>query len=71
MLRIIAGNREWTRNYTVKLNLAMNPKCPASTAVKFLNYLQDRDLLAIMKSKDVPSVIGTHARRILGKKGKL
>ena len=71
VLRIIAGNREWTRNYTVKLNLAMNPKCPASTAVKFLNYLQDRDLLAIMKSKDVPSVIGTHARRILGKKGKL
>jgi hypothetical protein len=71
VLRIIAGNREWTRNYTVKLNLAMNPKCPASTAVKFLNYLQDRDLLTIMKSKDVPSVIGTHARRILGKKGKL
>jgi hypothetical protein len=71
VLRIIASNREWTRNYTVKLNLATNPKCPAGTAVKFLNYLQDRDLLAIMKSKDVPSVIGTHARRILGKKGKL
>jgi len=71
VLRIIAGNREWTRSYSVKLNLAMNPRCPASTAVKFLNYLQDRDLLTIMKSKDVPSVIGTHARRILAKKGKL
>jgi hypothetical protein len=71
VLRIIAGNREWTRNYTVKVNLAMNPKCPAPTAVKFLNYLQERDLQTIMKSKDVPSVICTHARRILMKKGKV
>ncbi|HBZ68234.1 MAG TPA: hypothetical protein DEP35_00125 [Deltaproteobacteria bacterium] len=71
VLRIIASNREWTRNYTVKVNLAMNPKVPASSAVKFLNYLQDRDLLTIMKSKDVPSVISTHARRILTKKGKI
>jgi hypothetical protein len=71
VLRIIASNREWTRNYTVKVNLAMNPKCPVSTAVKFLNYLQDRELATIMKSKDVPSVISTHARRILTKKGKI
>jgi len=71
VLRIIAGNREWTRNYTVKVNLATNPKCPAPTAVKFLNYLQERDLQTIMKSKDVPSVICTHARRILMKKGKV
>jgi hypothetical protein len=71
VLRIIAANREWTRSYTVKVNLAMNPKCPASTAVKFLNYLQERELRSIMKSKDVPSVICTHARRLLQKKGKI
>ena len=39
--------------------------------VKFLNYLQDKDLKNVMKSKDVPSVIAAHARRILTKKGKL
>ncbi len=71
ILRIIAANREWTRNYQVKLGLATNPKCPAPSAMKFLNFLQDRDLKSIMKSKDVPSVISLHARRLLQKKGKI
>lgn len=71
VLRIIAHNREWTRNYSVKLGLATNPKCPAPTAMKFLNFLQERDLRNIMKSKDVPSPVSTHARRILQKKGKI
>ena len=40
-------------------------------AMKFVNYLQDKDLQKLMKSKDVPTVISRHARRILTKKGKL
>jgi hypothetical protein len=71
VLRVIARNREWTRDYQVKLALAANPKCPRSTAMKFVNYLQDRDLKAMMRSKDVPTAISTHARRILTKKGKI
>ena len=71
ILRIIAANREWTRNYQVKLGLATNPKCPVPSAMKFLNFLQVRDLKAIMKSKDVPSAISTHSRRLLQKKGKI
>ena len=39
--------------------------------MKFLNYLQDRDLKVLMRSRDVPRPISTHARRILMKKGKL
>lgn len=71
VVRIIANNRDWTKSYTVKLNLVMNPRCPQATAMRFLNYLQDKDLRGIMRSKDVPSAISTHARRILTKKGKL
>jgi hypothetical protein len=71
VLRAIAQNRDWTRSYPVKLALATNPKTPPPAAVKFLNYLQERDLRGIMKSKDVPSAISTHARRILSKKGKV
>ncbi|MAJ61131.1 MAG: hypothetical protein CBC48_14920 [bacterium TMED88] len=70
ILRLISANKDWTRNYSVKLALTRNPKTPQPQAVKFLNYLQDRDLKALMKSKDVPSAISTHARRILTKKGK-
>jgi hypothetical protein len=68
VMRIIARNPDWTRSYQVKLALAANPKTPPQTAVKFLNYLQDRDLRGIMKSKDVPAVVCTHARRILQRK---
>jgi hypothetical protein len=68
VLRTIARNPDWTRSYQVKLGLASNPKTPPQTAVKFLNYLQDRDLRGIMKSKDVPAVVCTHARRILQRK---
>ena len=71
VLRIIATNREWTRNYTVKLGLATNPKCPLPMAIKFLNFFHERELRTIMKSKDVPSVVSTHARRLLAKKGKI
>ena len=70
VLRIISNNRDWTRSHGVKLALATNPKCPVPTAMKFVNYLQERDLRAIMKSKDVPSPVSTHARRLLEKKGK-
>ena len=71
VLRIIAANREWTRSYRVKLGLATNPKVSIQTGMKFLNFLQEKDLRNIMKSKDVPTPISTHARRLLQKKGKI
>jgi hypothetical protein len=71
VLRLISVNRHWTRSYKVKLALATNPKTPQSTAMKFVNFLQDNDLRQIVKSKDVQTAVSTHARRILMKKGKL
>ena len=71
VLRVLVSNREFTRSHAVKLALVTNPKTPRSAAMKFLNYLGDKELRTIMKSKDVPSAISTHARRILTKKGKL
>jgi len=71
VLRMVSMNRLWTRAYRVKLALATNPRCPQVMAMKFVNYLQDGDLKSIMKSKDVPTVVSTHARRILTKKGKI
>ena len=70
VIRIISNNRQWTRNYPVKLGLVMNPKCPPGIAIKFLNFLTDRDLGALMRSRDVPGPISVQARRILARKGK-
>lgn len=71
VMRIIATNRQWTKNYAVKLALAMNPKVPKPLAIGFLAYLQDKDLKTIMKSRDVSSNIAAQARRLLQKKGKI
>ncbi len=71
VLRIVANNRQWTRSYKVKLALASNPKTPQPLAMGFASQLHDSDMLSLMKSKDVPSAIATHARRVLTKKGKL
>ena len=71
LLRIIASNRDWTKNYKVKYALVTNPKTPQPQALKFINYLQDKDLRGLMKSREVSSNISAHARRILSKKGKI
>lgn len=71
VLRIIANTRAWTRTYQVKLALVTNPRTPLSSAIKFVNYLTDRDLRDIMRSRDVPGQISTQARRILSRKGKV
>jgi len=71
VMRIIASNRDWTKSYQVKFALSTNPKVPQAQAISFLNYLQDKELRTIMRSRDVPSAVSTHARRILQKKGKL
>jgi hypothetical protein len=39
--------------------------------VKFINYLQDKDLRTLMRSRDIPRVVSTNARRILMKRGKI
>ena len=71
ILRIISNKRDYTKQYAIKLALSTNPKTPQPVAVKYLNYLQDKDLRMIMKSRDVPSNISAGARRLLGKRGKI
>lgn len=71
VIRTVANNRDVTRHYQVRLALSTNPRTPQAIAMKFVNYLQDKDLRNLMKSKDVPTAIATHARRILSKKGQV
>jgi hypothetical protein len=68
VIRIIANSREWTRNYQIKINLAVNPKTPQSDAMRFLNYLRDKDLRDIARSKNVPGSVAGQAKRIIQRK---
>ncbi len=64
VLRQVASTKEWTKSYTIKLNLAANPKTPIPIAMKFLSHLRELDLRKLAKSKDVSSVLAQQARRM-------
>lgn len=70
MLRQIARHKEWVKEYNIKLGLVMNPKTPPAISMKLLDGLYEKDLTAVAKSKGVPSVITSAARRKLDAKRK-
>jgi hypothetical protein len=68
VLRIISNNKEWTRNYQIKLELANNPKTPLPTAIKFIGFLRDSDLRMLTLSKNIPYALSAAAKRVLSQK---
>jgi hypothetical protein len=70
VLRQIALNREFTRNYQVKINLVMNPRTPLTFATRLIPHLRDSDLRVLSKSKNVSQSIGQAVRQQLSRKQK-
>ncbi|MGH7821726.1 MAG: hypothetical protein ACREQ9_18340, partial [Candidatus Binatia bacterium] len=68
ILRVIADNREWTTSYPLRVALVENAKTPVIKALRFLPSLAERDIRTLAKSKNVPSVIASQARKILFQK---
>ncbi len=67
---LIAQKKEFLKNYNVKVALVNNAKTPVPTAVKLINFLRERDLRKLSKSKNVSSVIARTALKLLDKKGR-
>jgi len=65
VIRYIANQRDFTKMYQVKLNLAQNPKCPLGFSLRFLPMLHAEDLKALAKSKNVPSALAVAARKLV------
>jgi hypothetical protein len=70
LLRQIARNREWVKSYSIKMGMISNPKTPLAISIKLMDSLYENDLQKIAKSKNVPSVLSSTARRKLESKGK-
>jgi hypothetical protein len=64
----LAKHKTWIKNYLVKAALVSNPKTPLSLAIKLLDYLHDRDLQNLSRSKNVSSVLARSAARLLYKR---
>jgi len=65
VLRHIANNREWMKNYQIKLALINNPKTPLPIALRQVSYLKQRDLVLIAKSRAISRPIANVAQQKL------
>lgn len=68
VLRIIYGDREWTKIYPVKMALVKNPKVPQAITMKFISTLRESDVKSLAQDKNVPNSVRMTAKRIMDKK---
>ncbi len=64
VLRLIANNRNWARNYTIMHNLARNPRAPIGNVMSILTRLQLKDLQAMSKNKNISDAVRRQALRL-------
>jgi hypothetical protein len=63
VLRIIASNRAWTKQYGVLVGLTKNPKTPVALALNFLPRLNNRDLQGLTSDRNVAEALRIAARK--------
>jgi hypothetical protein len=69
ILRLIAENRAWVKNYAIVTNLVKNSKTPMATSLHLLPRLMDRDIRFLAKDRSIADVVRRSAQRILITKG--
>lgn len=70
VMRLICANKEWVKNYPIRKALIENPKTPLANALRYLGTMNEKDLSGYAKSRNIPSVIVTQAKRMLLNKKK-
>ena len=64
VLRLIAGNRAFRKNYVVVRNLINNPKTPLDVTLHMLPMLNPQDLKRLTTNKNVPETLRTTASKL-------
>jgi hypothetical protein len=65
ILRLIANNRAFRKNYTVVRNLTSNPKTPLDVTLHMLPILNAVDLKKLSTNKNVPETLRTSANKLI------
>ena len=63
VLRTIANNRAWLKNYSVVLAVVKNPKTPVALSMNLMARLSEKDLKLLSTDRNVPDALRTQARR--------
>ncbi|MGH9309412.1 MAG: hypothetical protein ACRD1U_08570 [Vicinamibacterales bacterium] len=68
VLRVIATNRTWLKNYGVALGLVKNAKTPPALSMQLLQRISERDIKMLAVDRNVPEVLRLAARKAMVKK---
>jgi hypothetical protein len=68
VLRLLALNKEFVRNYQIKLNLVSNPRTPFTFSSRLIPLLREAELKMLSKSKNVSGAIALAVKQQLAKK---
>ena len=64
ILRLMAKNRNFRKNYVVVRNLMNNPKTPLDVSLHMLPILNAQDLKRLCMNKNVPETLRTTAQKL-------
>jgi hypothetical protein len=67
VLRVIATNRSWIKNYGVAFGLTRNPKTPPAISMKLLPRLNERDMKLLSMDRNIPEAVRLAARKYIVK----
>ena len=65
VLRTIANNRAWLKNYSVTLGLVKNAKTPVALSMNLMARLSEKDLRMLSTDRNVPDALRVNARKKL------
>lgn len=68
ILRLMANNRQWMKNYAIVKNLIFNSKTPLDLTMHQLARLTPRDLKILSTSKSVPETLRSTAAKMIVKR---
>jgi hypothetical protein len=64
ILRLIANNRAFRKNYSVVRNLLNNPKTPLDVSLHLLPIINAMDLKRLTINKNIPETLRTTAQKL-------
>lgn len=65
VLRTIATNRSWVKNYGVVAGLTRNPKTPPGISMQMVQRLNERDLKMLAIDRNIPEAVRLAARKFV------
>lgn len=68
VLRVIYNNRDWTKDYRIRLALVKNPKVPMAMSMRFVSTLRESDVKDLARDRNIPSGVSQFCKKLMEKK---